>query len=53
MLTLNKKLGKFNVGADDPPDELILEASNDSDRIMSDQIQSTLELISKIIDANV
>ena len=37
----------------DDPDEMIQEASNDSERMVNDQISNSLELISKIIDANI
>lgn len=56
MLSLNKKQSKLvgvgGVGLDDP-DEMIQEASNDSERMVNDQISNSLELISKIIDANI
>lgn len=50
MLSFNKKQGKL---ADEgTADDLVLEASNDSDKMVNDQITSTLELITKILEAN-
>ena len=31
---------------------MVLEASNDSDRMINDQISNTLEIINKIIESN-
>ncbi len=47
MLSFNKKQGKLG---DD--DDMMLEASNDSDKMVHDQITSTLDLITKILEAN-
>jgi len=52
MLNTSRKNGKPS--EDTNPEELMmLEASNDSDRMVTDQISNAMEIISKIIDANV
>jgi predicted transcriptional regulator len=48
MLSSSRKIGEAH-----PDDMMMLEASNDSDRIVTDQISNTMEIITKIIDANV
>ena len=48
MLSSTRKIGEAH-----PDDMMMLEASNDSDRIVTDQISNTMEIITKIIDANV
>ena len=50
MLGTNRKQPK---NSEEANDEMMLEASNDSDRTVTDQISNTMEIISKIIDANV
>lgn len=51
MLSSTRKNGKVN---EEPnQDEMMLEASNDSDRMVTDQISNTMEIITKIIDANI
>ena len=51
ILSLNRKQGKL--GGDDTPEDMMQEASYDSDRMVNDQITNTLEFITKIIEANV
>lgn len=57
MLSLNKRQGKLlgssQTESAELPDEGLLERSNDSDRMVSEQISNTLEIISKIIEANI
>jgi hypothetical protein len=48
MLTLNKKQGRL---VEEVTEEQ--EMSNDSDRMVNEQIGNTLEIISKIIEANI
>ena len=51
MLSSTRKGGRVN--EDVNQDEMMLEASNDSDRMVTDQISNTMEIINKIIDANI
>jgi hypothetical protein len=51
MLNTSRKNGKPSEETN--PDEMMLEASNDSDRTVTEQISNAMEIISKIIDANV
>lgn len=50
MLSSYRRNGKVE---EPNPDEMMLEASNDSDRIVNDQISSTLDIINKIIESNI
>lgn len=50
MLTFNKKQGRL--AEEGTTDDIVQESSNDSDKMVNDQITSTLELITKILEAN-
>lgn len=53
VLTFNKKQSKIDgVITPDDDSQILQEASNDSDRIVGEQISNTIEIISKIIEAN-
>lgn len=53
VLTFNKKQSKIDgVITPDDDSQILQEASNDSDRMVGEQISNTIEIISKIIEAN-
>ena len=55
MLSLSRKQNKIVGGGlteNESLEEMNQEPSNDSDRMVSDQISHTLEIISKIIESN-
>lgn len=53
VLTFNKKQSKIDgVITPDDDSQNLNEASNDSDRMVGEQISNTIDIISKIIEAN-
>ena len=52
VLNLMRKDSKHDTSSHHHPDDLTLEVSNDSDKMVTDQITGTLDLINKLLDAN-